>query len=402
VAKNCGQKVLKPVKQEDGSIKQQLAKCGGAVYQQQTSQGYGFLCQSCGHFKLDWNNLIRVDIREALDFFRQQGIKPTLRTLYYRLVSQNKIPNKITSYKGLSRQFVKARQQGWYPMDSIADTARQIHGTFDDYEDIDGDYSWQSSSMENRQKRFNILDLIEKEALPSSEGWTIRVGHWGGQPEVCQVWIEKEALTSAFTTWLSDLSVQIVPNRGYSSWTFIYQNVQSLKQLLQAHDTVYVFYAGDFDPSGLDIDRFLQEALDFFGISRDRVIFERICLSFDQVQEYDLPPNPTKAADSRSAWYVEQYGSECWELDALLAHVPEEFKRLVREPVENLWDTEVWDQLQVKRQLKLAQLKVDRLTALQKILRMVLDDDLEEIHERIDELDEEIQEAENDLEELEG
>jgi hypothetical protein len=37
----------------------------------------------------------------------------------------------------------------------------------------------------------------------------------------------------------------------------------------------------------------------------------------DQIRQYEPPPNYAKASDSRSEGYVEQYGTECWELDAL-------------------------------------------------------------------------------------
>ena len=37
----------------------------------------------------------------------------------------------------------------------------------------------------------------------------------------------------------------------------------------------------------------------------------------DQVDEYQPPPNPAKSTDSRFKKYVDLYGDESWELDAL-------------------------------------------------------------------------------------
>jgi len=47
------------------------------------------------------------------------------------------------------------------------------------------------------------------------------------------------------------------------------------------------------------------------------VEFHRIALNMDQIEKYNPPPNPTKLTDSRATGYIEQYGHECWELDAL-------------------------------------------------------------------------------------
>jgi len=36
-----------------------------------------------------------------------------------------------------------------------------------------------------------------------------------------------------------------------------------------------------------------------------------------QVKQYHLPPNPAKLSDPRSGKYIDEYGNESWELDAL-------------------------------------------------------------------------------------
>ena len=43
----------------------------------------------------------------------------------------------------------------------------------------------------------------------------------------------------------------------------------------------------------------------------------RIALTWEQIQQYQPPPNPTKITDSRAEQYMENYGGESWELDAL-------------------------------------------------------------------------------------
>jgi hypothetical protein len=69
-----------------------------------------------------------------------------------------------------------------------------------------------------------------------------------------------------------DLYVPVCVSRGYSSWTFIYEN----KDLLNPNTTV--LYLGDHDPSGLDIERFTHEAMEYFGLD---FRFKRLALTYE-------------------------------------------------------------------------------------------------------------------------
>jgi hypothetical protein len=58
-----------------------------------------------------------------------------------------------------------------------------------------------------------------------------------------------------------------------------------------------------------------------------------------QVEEVQPPPNPAKITDSRARGYIEEFGSESWELDALN---PEYLSRLVREHAAEYIDAKKW------------------------------------------------------------
>jgi hypothetical protein len=60
----------------------------------------------------------------------------------------------------------------------------------------------------------------------------------------------------------------------------------------------------------------------------------------DQVERYRPPPNFAKETDSRYAAYVENFGEECWELDAL---DPRIIADLVRAEVERMIDPDIWE-----------------------------------------------------------
>lgn len=76
-----------------------------------------------------------------------------------------------------------------------------------------------------------------------------------------------------------------------------------------------LLHLGDHDPSGKDMSRDIVDRLRVFETYD--VEFHRLALNMDQIEEYTPPPNPTKLTDSRASGYIDKYGHECWELDAL-------------------------------------------------------------------------------------
>lgn len=79
-----------------------------------------------------------------------------------------------------------------------------------------------------------------------------------------------------------------------------------------------IIHLGDHDPSGIDMTRDITDRLDMFT---GGVPVERIALNYDQVLQYNPPPNPAKMTDSRFEAYQAEHGNESWELDALAPNV---------------------------------------------------------------------------------
>lgn len=283
--------------------------------------------------RIKWGQVLDT-VDGALTMFRGEGVKPTLRTLFYYLVSKEVIPNTTSSYKGLSRQLVKARKSGRYAWDFLEDKTRVVLGVLSDYklEEYDFDLAVKYSFE-------HLLSYFDAQA-------------WADQPEVCEIWIEKEALASTIEAWTSDLRIPIRINRGYSSWTFIFNNVQALATEIRRHDRVTIFYLGDLDPSGVDMQRFLEEAIRYFGLDQNKVIMQRLAITPNHVERFNLPPKPEDAEtlaklqrDSRMASYQHEY---IVELDALVAYVPSEFKRMVQEAIKSKWDKSIFEKLKEK------------------------------------------------------
>ena len=96
--------------------------------------------------------------------------------------------------------------------------------------------------------------------------------------------------------------------RGFDGW----DSIHNAAQRLGAGDAV--LYFGDFDPSGEDMVRSLRDRLASLG-SHPEIV--KCALTFDDVQRYALPPDFTKATDTRRAAFVARWGDIAVELDAL-------------------------------------------------------------------------------------
>ena len=136
---------------------------------------------------------------------------------------------------------------------------------------------------------------------------------WVNQPEYVEVWCEKDALSGIFEEVLEPYGVTLNVGRGFDGWSSIKDASDRL-----GHSST-VLYFGDFDPSGEDISRSLQERLadPLLPEGGSRARFVRCALNHDDVTRYALPSDFTKAADPRRAAFVEKYGDVAVELDAL-------------------------------------------------------------------------------------
>jgi hypothetical protein len=244
--------------------------------------------------------------------YANQGFSLTVRQLFYQLVARGLIPNTMRSYKRIVNLCVNAREAGLMDWHAIEDRARGI---------------LYPPHWENPAKAIKALHD------------QFRIDRWNDQDCHIEVMIEKDALAGVLEGICEDLDVRLIPNRGYSSASTMYRHAQ---RLMDHHDDgyeVHVFYLGDFDPSGLDMDRDIYERLRLYS-NYASINFQRLALTMEQVEEHNPPPNPAKLSDSRAPAFVSQYGYESWELDAL---DPTTLRALVSEAVTELRDIDIHD-----------------------------------------------------------
>ena len=234
----------------------------------------------------------------------------TLRQVHYRLVSRDDVyyRNTQADYDSPSQWLRDERLAGNIPWEWMEDRLRRPR-------EID---MWS-----------DLIDFME------AVRFTYRRDVWSTQPKYLEVWLEKDALSGIFQEALDEYGVTLNVGRGFDGWS-------SVKQAADRYgdgEVVTVLYFGDFDPSGEDMVRSLKERLAHpdlpNGGSEPEIV--KCALTFNDITDYNLPPDFTKTTDSRRDAFVAQYGDVAVELDALPVDVLRE--RLVRE-VESRMDLE--------------------------------------------------------------
>lgn len=244
-----------------------------------------------------------------IDDYLAQGYQLTLRQLYYRFVATDLIPNNMRSYKRLGSILNDARLAGHVDWEAIEDRTRNLE---------------------------EVSHWATPAGIIRAAANSYRVDKWENQPIYVEVWIEKDALAGVFERVCTAEDVPWFSCRGYTSQSEMWSAAQRIANRAGDRDAV-VLHFGDHDPSGIDMTRDIQDRLELFGATVD---VERIALNYDQVEEYDPPPNPAKLTDSRAKGYIAKHGRSSWELDAL---EPTVLAALVREEVHALRDDDRWE-----------------------------------------------------------
>ena len=175
----------------------------------------------------------------------------TLRQIHYQLVATLFYEHTVNNYKRLSRILVEARLNGDIPFDRMIDTERKVIGG-DDWgnTDLAGTFlKWKTKEYENAESKFR-----------ASSRWFVSP-RWFKQKCYVEVWLEKQALALQVAKMTESLKVALVPCKGYSSLTYLKEGVDRIRANSKDKEEVVILYIGDFDPSGLDIARNIQQRL---------------------------------------------------------------------------------------------------------------------------------------------
>lgn len=248
----------------------------------------------------------------------------TLRQLHYAIFSAAKIAyeNTQADYKRLSRATTLARRtQRW----------AELHGK----RVIDGiPHDWIIDEL-REAKMVSVWDNVAgyMDAVKQS----YRRDNWQDQPNYCELWSEKATVLGSMRPITQELGVVLRACRGFGS-TGMEGQIGNLFQGIKKPITIY--YVGDHDPSGHDIERDIhQRAQQASGKEFDMM---RLAIHAADIKAFNLPPQRIKTTDSRAVGFKARFGitAPTVELDALPV---DELRRRARNAIAGLIDFEAWN-----------------------------------------------------------
>jgi hypothetical protein len=225
----------------------------------------------------------------------------TVRQVFYRLVSRGVIPKTEAEYKHtVIRLLTDMRLAHELPFQWIADNTRWMR----------------------KGTTFSSLDRALQHAATA-----YRRSLWDNQDVYVEVWLEKDALAGVLYDVTEPWDVPLMVTRGYPSISFLYG---AARGMAAEHKPVIIYYFGDYDPSGVDIPRAVEDGILDFAPYLD-LVFERVAVNPSQITQMGLPTRPTKSSDSRS----KSFQGESVEVDAIR---PADLRALASEAIERFVD----------------------------------------------------------------
>jgi len=148
----------------------------------------------------------------------------TVRQVFYQMTSQGYVPKTEAAYRQVICCLLsKLRLEKAIPFGYISDNTPWMRKpqTFDSMEDA--------------------LQLNLK---------TYRRALWTRMPVYVEVWIEKDALAGVVYDVTERWDIPLMVTRGYASLSYLYEAAKAYERV---EKPVYIYYMGDYDPSGVDI-----------------------------------------------------------------------------------------------------------------------------------------------------
>jgi hypothetical protein len=233
---------------------------------------------------------IRYAIYETLEERHPQ----TVRQLFYQLVSKGIVPKTEAEYqRTVCRLCGEMRENGELPWEWLTDSTRWM------------------------RKPRSYSSLVEAVARTAE---TYRRALWDDQDAYVEIWCEKEALAGVLYEVTSEYDVPLMVVKGFPSKDFVHSAAESIEG---RGVPAFLYYCGDWDPSGLKIWDGIQASIRRYVPDAD-VTFERLAVTDWHIKAFDLPTRPTKREGNTHA---KNFHGESVEVDALPVNVLQDIVR---------------------------------------------------------------------------
>ncbi len=236
------------------------------------------------------------DRREALIAIVRAMHPMTVRQVFYQASVRGIVDKSEAGYAKVQTDLALLRRGGAMPYDWLADNTR-----------------WQRKPRTHGSVAEALRDTAR----------LYRKSLWTSADCYVEVWLEKDALSGVIYPTTSLYDVPLMVARGYASLSFLHSAAEYIAEL---DVPAFIYHLGDYDPSGLDAGRKIEETLRELAPHAE-IHFQRLAVTPEQITAWNLPSRPTKTSDSRARGF----GPISVELDAI---EPDQLRRLVEEAIE--------------------------------------------------------------------
>lgn len=222
-------------------------------------------------------------------------------------------------YRFVKRAVKKGRRSGYIDPRQIVDSSRAAETV------VTAGYDDPSTFVEN--------EVIEAHTKYYEN-------FWKDQDSYVEVWLEKQSLASVFAPLCRKYNVRLEATRGDWSDSKVFEASQRIVPRLNEGKDVRILYFGDYNPSGYHAPVSILSTMEHYGISFNRSFptsddrryydvehglpasfdatdseskesgsfnVERIALTTDQIENFDLPENPVPSSTDKDETIKSQF-----------------------------------------------------------------------------------------------
>jgi hypothetical protein len=257
-----------------------------------------------GTIKRERRTSARIDqLDQQILSVLEQDHPQSVRHVFYRMTNP-RLPEPVEKtdrgYRHVQDRVVKLRRARRLPFNWITDATRRGHHT--------PTYRNEAEFLRSMKEHY-------------------RADLWQQSSFYCEVWTESRSIAGVVEDDCRELAVSLYPAGGFSSITLAYQSAETINYYAAGRPAV-IFYIGDYDPAGVLIDVALQRELRAHIAGDIDLHFNRIGITSEQIETFDLPSKPRKETDRRAL-----HIRETVEAEAMLAGI---LRDLLRTKIESL------------------------------------------------------------------
>ena len=225
----------------------------------------------------------------------------SVRHVFYRLTGApyNLVPKTEAGYRTVQRKTLDLRRGKGLPWRWVSDGTR-----------------WRRV----QQSYDTPADAIRHTAI------SYRRDLWSRTDAYVEVWCESDSMAGVIIGEADRYNVPLMCSRGFSSDSYLHG---AAEEIADQKKPAFLFYVGDWDPSGKIIPEDIEKKLRAFA-PRAEIHFERLLVTPNQIAKWSLPTKPAKKST-----HSKQFSGGTVEAEAVPSEVA---RRLVREAIEQHLD----------------------------------------------------------------